>query len=181
MHFLWWVQKRVSSYIWSKGGTVAVSVRLWTAATDSSCPVCAEFFLQNLLGSGTKSCINLCRNNQHPRYCLPHSVCSTQPAWYLLCPLPMVLVLIICTARHVEIQSLSRWALMKRKHIRFTVGRRSGEILTVDCHCSLTVACLSTDIYSLFDMGVLSDWWDSGLGSELPLGPVALLVLLMHT
>lgn len=40
---------------------------------------------------------------------------------------------------------------MKRKHIRFTVGRRSGEILTVDCHCSLTVDCLSTDIYSLFD------------------------------
>lgn len=42
---------------------------------------------------------------------------------------------------------------MKRKHIRVTVGRRSGEILTVDCHCSLTVACLSTDIYSLFDGG----------------------------
>lgn len=65
----------------------------------------------------------------------------------------MALVLIICTPRHVEIQSLSHRELMEGKHIRFTVGKRnwesSGEMLTVDCHCFLTVGCLSSDMYSL--------------------------------
>lgn len=59
--------------------------------------------------------------------CLPHSVCSTLSVWYLLCyvksHLPVLLMLIICTASHVEIcnhsliESLWRENLMHKSHI----------------------------------------------------------------
>lgn len=72
----------------------------------------AGSFLQTFHSSTTEFSISLYRNNnviflKSPCYYLPHSVCSTQPAWSLNCHLPVVLMLIICTTRHVEIQSLS--------------------------------------------------------------------------